>query len=352
MQRMLCFDDVLIVPQYSEIESRAQVDLSVYDPEDHSKRYSLAPGLRGLTCPIVGAPMDTVVGAEAARVLDTNGGFSVLHRYTSPNDQCTELYKVSLYDEDETSNVACAVGTTGDYMSRASDLYVCGCRAFCIDVAHGHHVNVRRAVSALRDRYGDSVHIMAGNVATLEAFNDLADWGCDSIRVGVGGGSVCTTRIQTGHGVPTFQSVLDCSKSDRRALIIADGGIRNSGDAVKALAAGADLLMLGSVLAGHDESPGDTVVNKAGRYKAFRGMASRSAQEDWFGHVGGVEGVSTMIKCKGPLQTTLDSFLAGMRSGLSYSGADKIYKLRAAAKFVTVTSNAVSENRPHVFSQI
>ena len=159
--------------------------------------------------------------------------------------------------------------------------------------------------------------------------------------------SMCTTRIQTGHGIPTLQSILDCAQTDRRAKIVADGGIRNSGDAVKALAAGADYIMLGSVLAGHQETPGLIFNNPEGKFKVFRGMASKEAQIDWRGKVGGEEGVSTFIPFKGSLRDTVEGFLAGMRSGLSYSGARNIPELQRKAAFVRVSSNAVKENHPH-----
>lgn len=170
--------------------------------------------------------------------------------------------------------------------------------------------------------------------------------------------SMCSTRIRTGHGIPTLQSVMDCAKSDRDVFLIADGGIRNSGDIVKALAAGADMVMLGSILAGHDESPGDLVDDKGLVYKTtqpigiplfkkFRGMASREAQIQWRGRVSVVEGESTMVPYKGSMRNTLADLLEGVRSGLSYSGARKIRELRSRARFVTVTPQGVVENRPH-----
>jgi len=341
MLRALCFDDVLLTPQYSSVVSRKDVDLSPFD-HDSLEPVRLVRGLPPLTSPIVGAPMDTVVGPAAAKVLSNLGGFGVLHRY------CSIETAVKQYVDAETPSVMCAVGASGDLLERTAALYAAGCRAFCVDVAHGHHANVKAAITSLRETYkkGD-VHFMGGNVATLEGFNDLADWGFDSIRVGVGGGSVCTTRIQTGHGIPTLQSIMECSKSDRDVLIVADGGIRNSGDGVKALAAGADLLMLGSVLSGHQQSPGRTIEKDGKRFKEFRGMASREAQMEWRGHVGGEEGVSLLVPFKGDLINTVSNFHDGLRSGLSYSGATKISQLRSRAKFLTVTPNSVSENGPH-----
>lgn len=357
MQRTLCFDDVLLVPQYSEIETRSKVDLSVPGFDDPVA--SLLPELKPLTCPIVGSPMDTVISPKAAIVLSELGGFGVFHRYCTI-DEAVKNYSKFLEmatTEDVSSNSMVAIGATGDYLERASALFDVGCKTFCIDVAHGHHSSVKNALKELRLKFGDLIHIMTGNVATLEAFNDLADWGSNSIRVGVGGGSMCSTRIRTGHGIPTLQSVMDCARSDRDAYIVADGGIRNSGDAVKALAAGADMLMLGSILAGHDESPGDLVDTKGFIYhkdngsvqlfKKFRGMASREAQLQWRGRVSVVEGESTIVPYKGYMMNTLVDLLEGIRSGLSYSGARNIRELRSKAKFVTVTPQGVQENVPH-----
>jgi len=347
MQRALCFDDVLLVPQFSDVESRSLVNLSVTGFEDQFA--SLTQSAPILTCPVVGSPMDTVIGPASAAILADAGGFAVLHRYCDVQ-AALESYKQTIdlvQDKSKSSNVMVAIGATGDYLERANLLYGAGCRAFCIDVAHGHHTHVKEALTQLRSKFGADVHIMAGNVATLAAFNDLADWGADSLRVGIGGGSACTTRIRTGHGVPTLQSVMDCAKSDRDVLIIADGGIRNSGDAVKALAAGADAVMLGSVLAGHDESPGVEFAKDGHRYKRFRGMASKEAQLDWRGKVSVSEGESMLVPYRGALIDTLTEFLDGIKSGLSYSGAHTIRELRAKAQFVNVTTNGVRENGPH-----
>lgn len=347
MQRVVCFDDVLLVPQYSEVESRSIIDLSV--PGFDSPFASLLATQPHLTCPAVGSPMDTVMGPGSAAILADVGGFGVLHRYCAI-EESLQMYRETVSKAKTKSlanNVMVAIGATGDYLERAHALYSEGCRAFCVDVAHGHHANVKTALSVLRKNFGDSVHIMTGNVATLEAFNALADWGSNSIRVGVGGGSMCTTRLRTGHGIPTLQSVMDCARSDRDVYIVADGGIRNSGDAVKALAAGADMVMLGSVLAGHDESPGVLITKDHHQYKKFRGMASREAQLEWRGKVSVAEGESTLVPYRGSLRDTLTDFLEGVRSGLSYSGAQNIRDLRGKAKFVHVTPNSIRENGPH-----
>jgi IMP dehydrogenase len=357
MQRTLCFDDVLLVPQYSDIESRKNVDLSVSGLDGQTARLTVNHPF--LKCPVVGSPMDTVIGPESAAVLDEMGGFGVLHRYCTIDDAVKSFLKtLDLRKSQPAFNIMVAVGATGDYLERSFALYDAGCRAFCIDVAHGHHSSVKNALKEMRLKFGDEVHIMTGNVATREAFDDLADWGSNSIRVGVGGGSMCSTRVRTGHGIPTLQSIIDCAKSDRDVYLIADGGIRNSGDVVKALAAGADMVMLGSILAGHDESPGELVDDHGLTYKSsqpigiplfkkFRGMASREAQINWRGRVSVVEGESTMVPYKGSIKNTITDLLEGVRSGLSYSGARTIRELRTKARFVTVTPQGVIENKPH-----
>ena len=242
---------------------------------------------------------------------------------------------------------AFAVGATGDFIERAEELYRHGCRVFCIDVAHGHHSSVRSAIRQLRKSM-TGIHIMTGNVATVEAFNDLSDWGADSIRVGVGGGSCCSTRIVTGHGVPTLTSIMDCAKSDRPAKLIADGGIRTSGDMVKAFAAGADFVMVGSLLSGTDQSPGSTYLIDDTLYKDFRGMASSEAQTDWRGYSGTEEGVSHVSKHKGDALLVLESLKKGIQSGCSYSGVDHLEDLNLVAKFITQTPHGTKEGSPHV----
>jgi IMP dehydrogenase len=244
--------------------------------------------------------------------------------------------------------VGAAIGIGEDCIERALTLARAGVSFLCIDVAHGHHSKLRDALTSLRTAVGEEIHIMAGNVATLEAFNDLADWGADSIRVGIGGGSICSTRIQTGHGMPTLQSVMDCAQSDRDATLIADGGIRTSGDIVKALAAGADFVMLGSLLAGTDETPGQVMHTKNGREKVYRGMASKEAQRDWRNRVSSNEGISHTVSLKGPVKHVLDELRTGIRSGISYSGADSVLSLQSRATFIRQTQSGQVESSTHI----
>lgn len=341
IKETLSYDDILLVPKYSDIESRSEVSIATSLSRD--LKYEL---------PVVSAPMDTVTEEGMVTAMSAMGGLGILHRYNTIGDQCGMVARIKL--QDPRIQVAAAIGATGDYLERAHELTRAGASILCLDVAHGHHVLVKDAIASIKSILNGSIHLMAGNVATRGAFEDLADWGADSIRVGIGGGSICSTRIQTGHGIPGFQSILDCSraKTKRDVKIIADGGIKTSGDMVKALAAGADFVMVGSMLAGTTESPGDSFVNINGdRVKNYRGMASKEAQINWRGSVGSHEGISTFIPYKGPVAPILDEMKRGIRSGLSYSGARNILELHAKAQFVTQTSSGLAESKTHIMDR-
>jgi IMP dehydrogenase len=333
MKKGLTYDDVLLVPQYSDIESRSEVSLAT----------ELGRGV-DLKLPIISSPMDTVSETDMAGTLGDLGGLSIIHRYNSIEEQAGMI--ASLGGE---VLVGAAVGIAGDYIDRAIACVEAGAKVICIDVAHGHHILMKKAIKKIRKAVGKKIHIMAGNVATLEGFNDLADWGANSIRCNIGGGSICTTRIQTGHGVPGLQTILDCARSDRNAKIIADGGLKNSGDIVKALAAGADAVMLGSLLAGTSESPGRVFSGPDGQLrKEYRGMASAAAQMDWRGKVSSLEGVAHSVPYKGTMLNTLGDLSRGIRSGLSYSGARSIKELQAKAKWIRQTGASQIESSAHI----
>ena len=328
---LVSFDDVLLTPQFSEVVSRSDVNTN-----------SVLRKVGTLEIPIISATMDTVTENVMATEMARAGGLGIIHRYNSIVEQVEMLQNSYGY-------VGAAIGATGDYVERASALIDGGVEVLCVDIAHGHHVLMRHALSVLRKTFGDRVHIMAGNVATRQAFEDLADWGADSIKVGIGGGSICSTRIQTGHGMPTLASVIDCSMSTRRASLVADGGIKNPGDIVKALAAGADFVMLGSMLAGTTESPGDICKSlDGGSHKSYRGMASKEAQYDWRGHTASLEGVSSLVDYKGDVAPILKEIMINVRSGMSYSGAFNLAELREQATFIRQTGSGFRESKPHI----
>jgi len=286
--------------------------------------------------------MDTITETEMANAIQSSGGLGIIHRYNTIEAQADFVRRI------EHNTKAAAIGISGDYLQRARALVDAGANILCLDVAHGHHILMKEALEKIKVLYGEDIHIMAGNVATLEGYNDLVDWGADSVRCNIGGGSICSTRVQTGHGVPGLHTIIDCARSDRNVPIIADGGIRNSGDIVKALAAGADFVMLGSLLSGTDETPGDVINTREGKFKAYRGMASKDAQVEWRGRTASLEGIATTVPCKGPVRDILLELDRGVRSGLSYSGARTITELQAKARFIRQTSSGQTESGTHI----
>ena len=332
----LSFDDVLLVPQYSDIESRKAL----------STKNRL--GDIDLYLPIISSPMDTVTEVEMAVSIEMHGGLGVIHRYNDIAGQSELVMKAKIA---QVNNVAAAIGVTGDYLERAQALVEAGANILCIDVAHGHHSMMKTALSVLRKTFSSDLHIMAGNVATGEGANALAAWGADSVRVGVGGGSICSTRLVSGHGVPTLQSVVDCVDAGCPIPIIADGGMKTSGDIVKALAAGADFVMLGSMLAGTDQAPGQVFDAGDKKYKVYRGMASSEAQVNWRGKTSTPEGISTTIPYKGDVNISLADLRGGIQSGMSYSGARTINDLQSKARFVQQTTAGQAESFTHILTR-
>ena len=339
----ICFDDVLLVPQASDINSREEINLTT-----HLKNHKFR-------LPIISSPMDTVTESSMALSMFKSGGLGIVHRYNTYKEQCEIIRDIAATLEDTSSSninkISAAIGTSGDFVNRAKFLFDCGVRIFCIDVAHGHHKLVESSIKSLRDEIGDSATIIAGNVATGKGFEDLSSWGADAIRVGIGGGSICSTRIETGHGVPTLQSIFDCRDAGDAALI-ADGGIKTSGDIVKSLAAGADMVMLGSMLAGTDETPGQVFQSKDNkRYKVYRGMASPEAQIAWRGEARSLEGISTTIPYKGPVENILKKLERNIKSGLSYTGSRNLKELRGMANFIRQSSSGLMESRTHILNK-
>jgi len=337
LETLLTFDDVLLLPQYSDIKSRSEVTLTS----------EISEGLE-FRVPIVASPMDTVCGTSMAMRMADFGALGVIHRYNSITEQAAMVANAS---ESGQKIVGAAIGITGDYLERARELVAAGASVLCLDVAHGDHLLMHVALHNLKDKYGHIVHLMAGNVATYTGAYALAQLGVHSIRVGIGGGSICSTRIQTGHGMPTLASVVECARIKDRypeVKIIADGGIRNSGDIVKALAAGADFVMVGSLIAGTSEAPGEVIHKMGETFKSYRGMASKDAQMDWRGNISSLEGISTVIPYSGAVLDVLQGLENGIRSGLSYSGARNLNELRENAQFVRQTQSGLAESKTHI----
>ncbi len=337
----LTYDDVLLVPKYSEIKSRTEIDIgNALDDFIH------------LDLPIIASPMDTVCGADMSSAIASLGGLGIIHRYNSIYEQAAMVNQACLGSLTPAgAHIGAAIGATGDYMGRAIRLVDVGCEILCIDVAHGHHAIVREALKHLKSEFKQNVHIMAGNVATVEGYRDLCSWGADSVRVGIGGGSICSTRIQTGHGVPNIKAIMDCAELEYDIPIVADGGIKTSGDIVKALAAGADFVMVGSLFAGTDEAPGETIQIDGIEHKVYRGMASREAQTDWRGECNFAEGISTTVPCVGSVVDIVSELRGGILSGFSYSGATNIQQLWMRAEFVRQTAAGQLESSTHILNK-
>lgn len=337
----LTFDDVILVPQYSEIQSRK-------DPSVKTKAGSV-----DLNIPIISSPMNTVTEKLMIRTMSDLGGSSVLHRYLSVDAQIQQIKEANL---ENIPDFFVAVGGTGDYLDRAKKIYdSTGIRNFCVDVANGHSKFCIEATKAL---VKENFIVMAGNVCTYKGALMLADAGADSIRVGIGPGSMCSTRQVTGHGIPQLTAIEECYRIKTRAGhanvgIIADGGLKTSGDAVKALAVGADALMVGGILAGTSETPGEVFdFGTEHSYKIYAGMASEKGRElgGWFDRTKTSfvpEGASTKVPHKGPVRSVLDNFVGGIKVGMSYSGAVSLQNLREVAQFMRVTQNGFTEGTPH-----
>jgi IMP dehydrogenase len=258
--------------------------------------------------------------------------------------------------------VGAAIGVKGDFLERAEMLSDVEADVLVLDIAHGHSLHAIDAIRAIKKSLGNSIELIAGNVATADGVRDLIRAGADSVKVGVGSGSICITRIVTGSGVPQLTAIADCAKvsRDQGITLIADGGIRNSGDLTKSLAAGADSGMVGSLLAGTDESPGEIVFRGNYRYKVTRGMASTSARKDQLAAQKAKEeaqsselidyvpeGVEAIVPYKGTAVSVLRQLVGGLRSGLSYCGASNLAELRRNSEFIRITEVGLKESKPH-----
>lgn len=338
----LSYDDVLLVPQYSEIKSRSDIDLSV----------QLTPKAK-LGIPLLSSNMSDVTGLDMAIALGKLGGLGVIPRFMlveKEADIVNEIKKHKLV-------AAAAVGCKPGEMERAEALVKAGVDLLFLDVANGHMLQAIETTTLLKQRFGKYADIVSGNVATKQGAEALFKAGADCVKVGIGAGTACITRIQTGSGVPQITATLDCAIAARRykKSIICDAGTKNSGDIVKGLAAGASAIMAGSQFAGHDESPGSVVIKDGKKYKTYNGSASAAEKNKHTKVLNGlskeytshVEGVESLVPYKGPVKNSVESWIAGIRSGFSYCGSKDIYTLWKNAKFIRVSSMGLKENGSH-----
>lgn len=339
----LSFDDVLLVPQFSKIKSRSEIDLSTQISK-HLK----------LKIPLISTKMDTITGVEMAKEIYRLGGIGILPRFDIQDGQVKKTLEVTK----SKAKVLAAIGIKEGFLERARELVKAGAFGINIDVAHGHMLGTIETVRAIKAEFKNDIAIIAGIASTYECARDLYEAGADALLVGVGAGSICTTRIQTGCGVPMFTSLIETAKAAKEfgKTFMPDAGIKNSGDIVKALATGASATVSGFIFAGTDECPSEIIEISGKKYKNYNGSASKAEKikqyqkdssdknDKYTVHVEGVEG---LVEYKGSLESVVESLCAGIRSGLSYCGAKNIKELHDKHQFIRVTSGGVRESNAH-----
>lgn len=356
----LTFDDVLLIPAESHVLPN-EVDLST----------QIAKNLT-LKVPFISAGMDTVTESSMAIAMALQGGMGVIHKNMSIQAQAGEVAIVksvalnsmmshAAVNDQNRLLVAAAVGVTSDTFERAEALFKAGADAIVIDTAHGHSAGVLRKIAEIRDHFPNET-LIAGNVATGEGARALFEAGVDVVKVGIGPGSICTTRVVAGVGVPQITAIYDAASVAHEfgKAIIADGGIKYSGDIVKALAAGGNAVMLGSMLSGTTEAPGEVYEDNGKKYKSYRGMGSVGAMAQSHGSSdryfqGGVneanklvpEGIEARVEYKGDVSDVIFQMVGGLRSGMGYVGAGDIQTLINQAQFVQITNAGLRESHPH-----
>lgn len=332
----LTFDDVLLQPCYSTIGSRfsGEIDLTptwVKNlPEDHPAK--------SIKHPIISSNMDTITDQKMANKISQLGGLGIIHRFMSIEEHFQQLYNTQGF------KVAC-VGVNEESVKRFEYLYSLA-DAWLIDVAHGDSSNLLRMLRHIVDNDKKNRPVIAGNVATYEGARRLFSNGATFVKVGIGSSQICSTRLNTGNGVPQLTAIDECSEAAKEfnGQIIADGGIRHPGDVVKALAAGANFVMLGGYFSGVEETPGGFITIGKNRFKVYRGMASEAVQSTWKGFTTSVEGVSVSIPFKGPLEGIYNNLINNILSGFSYQNARNVEELRENCVFVQQTQNGVKES--------
>ena len=347
----LTYDDVLLLPDASEV---------VPSEVDTSTRLTRKISLR---VPLVSSAMDTVTESKMAIAMAKAGGIGIVHRNLPIEDQVKHVKAVK--KEDATYLVGAAVGVGDDGFARALAVIEAGVDVVVVDTAHGHHRAVLDAIARIKEAHPD-IQIIGGNVATRAGAQALINAGADAVKVGVGPGSICTTRVVAGVGVPQVTAIMEAHKACVKADIplIADGGLQYSGDIAKAIVAGADTVMLGSLLAGCDESPGELVEVQGRKFKAYRGMGSLGAmqsrgeqksyskdrymQDDVLSEDKLVpEGIEGKVAYRGSVSATVHQLVGGLRSGMGYAGAATIDDLQKNGHLIQITAAGLQESHPH-----
>jgi len=336
----LTFDDVLLVPQHSTVESRSKVDISVNWGGLHFAH------------PIIPANMKTVTGEDMALKIIKSGGLAILHRFMDVKEQLQIANRV--FDNHGNENFAVSIGIKPADREVVTQFRDAGIRILCLDVAHGDTNNCAEMVSWIKDKHND-MFVIAGNVATGEGARRLWNAGADVVKVGVGPGSLCTTRIETGNGVPQLTALMEVAEIQRQLNelertrhypgekrryypFIADGGIKSAGDIVKALCF-ADMVMVGNLFAGCEEAPGKRIVIDGMSYKEYVGSSTHKTNH--------IEGVAALVPYKGTFHDILTKLIEGLRSGCSYQGAHNLTELKDNPAFIRITNAGLKESHPH-----
>jgi len=349
IKEALTFDDVTLAPNYSEVLP-SEVDTSI----------KLSENLK-LRIPILTSAMDTVTESKMAIAIAKAGGIGVIHRNLNIKDQINEIKKV----KKQNLLVGAAVGAGPNEHKRAEQIINEGVDLIVVDTAHGHTKKVGEIIKFIKRQKSKKITLCAGNIATAEAAKYLLNLGVDIIKVGIGPGSICTTRLVAGIGVPQLSAILAVRNGlkNKKAKIISDGGIKYSGDLAKAFAAGADAVMIGSLFAGTDETPGKLITKNGKKFKSFRGMGSVGAmnkgsadryfqqkQKDASKYV--PEGVEGFVKYKGKVDSVIYKLVGGLKSSMGYLGAKQIKNLRDKPRFVKITKAGFYESMVHNVDQI
>lgn len=344
-KQALTYNDVLLLPTYSDIESRKDVDIST----------KILPNLL-LDKPFISANMDTVTESAMIIAMRKIGCLGILHRFGNDLAQQIHDIRTGLSEDFIHNQLVVSIGVMGsDYLEQ---IYKENIRFINIDIAHAHHIKMKQRLDEIKSKYHGHFEIIAGNVCTYEGAMDLYKWGTDCVKVGIGPGGVCSTRIKTGCGYPQLSAIIEANAARHdfetknecigTKFIIADGGLKQYGDVTKALAAGADAVMLGGMLAGCKETPAKRWRDDKGKLKLeFRGMASENAQNDQGVDDPYEEGISLGVDYKGSVKHIIRAMTKGVKSGFSYCGARNIKELQKKHKFITMTNNGVAEGKPH-----
>jgi IMP dehydrogenase len=345
----LTYDDVLLLPDASDV-----VPSEVETKTQLTRRITL-------DVPLVSSAMDTVTESEMAIAMAKAGGIGIIHRNLSVEEQVTHAKLV----KGAGLLVGAAVGVGDDGFARAEALIDAGIDVVVVDTAHGHHRAVLDAIERIKNKYSDQ-EVIGGNVATRAGAQALINAGADAVKVGVGPGSICTTRVVAGVGVPQVSAIMEAAKACKKSDVplIADGGLQYSGDIAKAIVSGADSVMLGSLLAGCDESPGELIEIDGRKYKSYRGMGSLGAmqsrgekksyskdrymQDDVLAEDKLVpEGIEGKVAYRGSVATVVHQLVGGLRSGMGYAGAATIDDLKRNGRLVQITFAGLQESHPH-----